>query len=392
MTVHTLFLSGRIDSNNAPEVEKSLLASAEEKPDAEIVLDAENLKYISSAGLRVLMKLRKRANKAVPIVNVSQDVYNIMEVTGFTELFDVKKKIREVSVEGCELIGSGGYGKVYRLDPETIVKIYNPEISLAFVEGERNTSQKAFLMGIPTAISYDVVKCGSCYGVVYEMLNARTTAQIIRENPERIPEISGKSAELLKTLHKIVPGADAGLPDRKQNLLNLFDSLSDIMTEAETEKVKGFVRSIPDRDTFLHGDYNAKNIMVRDGEFQLIDIGDAAVGHPVFDIVGLMLVYITLPNSRDSRFTDDERRALLGFDFEYAPRVWEVMCGTYFGLSSSAEVEAMTKKLMPYCILMMAAQGITLYGKNREAARMIIDKVLRERLLPAIDIAEPLDF
>ena len=224
------------------------------------------------------------------------------------------------------------------------------------------------------------------------MLNARTTAQIIRENPERIPEISGKSAELLKTLHKIVPGADAGLPDRKQNLLNLFDSLSDIMTEAETEKVKGFVRSIPDRDTFLHGDYNAKNIMVRDGEFQLIDIGDAAVGHPVFDIVGLMLVYITLPNSRDSRFTDDERRALLGFDFEYAPRVWEVMCGTYFGLSSSAEVEAMTKKLMPYCILMMAAQGITLYGKNREAARMIIDKVLRERLLPAIDIAEPLDF
>ena len=34
------------------------------------------------------------------------------------------KPMREVSVEGCELLGKGGNGAVYRLDEETIVKVY----------------------------------------------------------------------------------------------------------------------------------------------------------------------------------------------------------------------------------------------------------------------------
>ena len=116
----------------------------------------------------------------MPVVNVSNDVYEIFQVTGFTELLDGKKKRKEISVEGCELIGQGGYGKVYRINEETIAKIYNPRITLDFVEQERNISQKAFLLGVPTAISYDVVKCGDCFGVVYELLNAKTTAQLIK--------------------------------------------------------------------------------------------------------------------------------------------------------------------------------------------------------------------
>jgi len=111
----TLSLQGRIDANNAPDVEKALIASVSEHHNADIVLDAETLQYISSAGLRVLMKLRKLSGKTIHIINASQPVYEIFEVTGFTELFDVQKRIREVSIEGCEFVGSGGYGKVYRL-------------------------------------------------------------------------------------------------------------------------------------------------------------------------------------------------------------------------------------------------------------------------------------
>ena len=52
--------------------------------------------------------------------------------------------MREVSIKGCELIGAGRSGNVYRLDLKTIVKIYKPEFSLEFVEQERKISQKAF--------------------------------------------------------------------------------------------------------------------------------------------------------------------------------------------------------------------------------------------------------
>jgi uncharacterized protein (TIGR02172 family) len=388
----TIHLEGRIDTNNASAVETELFDIVKANPGAEFVVDAENLEYISSAGLRVLMKLRKQVKKQLPVVNVSREVYEIFETTGFTEILDVKKALRQISVEGCELIGSGGYGKVYRIDEETIAKIYSPSISLAFVEQERATSQKAFLMGVPTAISYDVVKCGDSYGVVYELLNAKTTAQIIAADPSRIPEISARSAMLLKELHQIVPGKDSGLPDRKEKLIAWVDSISEFLTEAETEKVKGFIRSIPDRDTFLHGDYNAKNVMVRDGEFQLIDIGDAAIGHPVFDIAGLMLAYIILPNSRGGARSDEDLKSLLGFEFEYAQKVWGVMCATYFGLSDPQEIGALTQKLMPYCLLLMAFQAISISGEDKAAIQMRTDLVLRQRLLPAIDQAQPLDF
>ena len=387
----TVFLEGRIDTNNAAQTETEIFDAVEGKT-CEIVIDAEKLEYISSAGLRVLMKLRKCINKPLPVINVSRDVYDIFETTGFTELFDVRKALRRISVDGCEMIGSGGYGKVYRTDPETIVKVYNPGMSLGFVEKERSTSQKAFIMGVPTAISYDVVKCGDSYGVVYELLNAKTTAQLLNEDPSKLPEIFGRSAALLKKLHGIVPGKDSGLPVKKNKLLEWGDSIADLITEDEAGKIKRFINDIPDRDTFLHGDYNAKNVMVQDGEFVLIDIGDAAVGHPVFDIAGLMLSYIILPASRGGARSDEDLRRLLGFDFEYAQKVWGVMCGEYFGVQSPDEIDAMTRKLMPYCLLMLTFHSLNVSCDNIEMKKKRIEFGLRQRLLPAIENAQPLEF
>ena len=389
--VLTLYPQGHIDSKNAAGFEREALAAVDDAQAASVVVDAAELAYVSSAGLRVFMKLAKRANGTLQVLNASQDVYEIFEVTGFTALFDVKKRLREVSVEGCELIGQGGYGRVYRIDDETIVKVYNPGISLAFVEQERDTSQKAFLMGVPTAISYDVVRCGDCYGVVYEMLNAKTTAQIIEADPSAIPQVSAGSAKLLKELHNIEPDPSAGLPNRKRQFLDWVDSLHDYITPEETDKLNAFIDSIPDRSSFLHGDYNAKNIMLHNGEFQLIDIGDASVGHPVFDIVGLMLIYIILPNSQGGR-SAEERRGLLGFDFDLAPQVWGVMCATYFGLSSQEEIAAKTQQLMPYCLLLMTYQAMRIVGDDQNLIQVRVDKVLRERLMPAIEHAAPLDF
>lgn len=387
----TLFPEGRVDSGNAGDFERDVLAALDAAPGASVVVDVDKLEYVSSAGLRVFMKAMRRMNGTLKVINASPEVYEIFEITGFSELMDVKKRLREISVEGCELIGQGGFGKVYRLDAETIAKIYNPGISLEFVEHERDMSQKAFLMGVPTAISYDVVRCGESYGVVFEMLDAKTTAQIFEADPSSIPQVAGGSAKMLKELHQIEPGPDAGLPDRKQQFLDWIDSLAGFITQEETGKIRAFLSSIPDRGTFLHGDYNAKNIMLRDGEFQLIDIGDASVGHPIFDIAGLMLAYIILPNAQGGR-SAEERRGLLGFDFEYAPQVWGTMCATYFGLRSQEEIAEKTQRLMPYCLLLMTYQAIRVAGSNEQMMQARVDAILRGRFLPAIERVAPLDF
>jgi uncharacterized protein (TIGR02172 family) len=388
----TLYPEGHIDTNNAGQFEKDAFEAIEEAQGASLVIDATNLEYISSSGLRVMMKLMKRTTSRIPVVNVSPAVFEIFDVTGFTDLLDVKKALRQVSVDGLEMIGSGGYGKVYRIDDETIVKVYSPSITLDFVERERDVSQKAFLMGVPTAISYDVVQVGDAYGVVYEMIDAKTTAQVIDADPSKIGEVATKSALLLKELHQIVPGPNAGLPDCKEHFIEWIDSLEEFITEEETDTLKGFIRSIPDRDTFLHGDFNAKNIMDTKGELLLIDIGDASIGHPIFDVAGLMLAYIILPNSRGGMRSDEELRRLQGFDLDLAPQMWGAMCAAYFGLTSPEEIAAITQRLMPYCLLLMGYQSVRLWGDDKDAIALRIDRVLRAKVLPALKNAPSLDF
>ena len=382
----TIFLEGRIDTNNAAAVEAELMSAVRSAQGAEIVLDAEGLSYISSAGLRVLMKLRKQAGTAITVENVSREVYDIFETTGFTELLNVKKALRQLSVEGCELIGSGGFGRVYRIDPETIVKVYNPGLTLDLVQQERDTAQKAFLMGVPTAISYDVVKCGDCFGVVYELLNAKTVAQIMDADRSRVAEMGQKSARLLRSLHEISV-EDGVLPDRKAEMIQWVDKIAPILEPSEAEELRGFLRAVPGCRTFLHGDFNSKNIMVQeDGEFVLIDLGDAAFGHPVFDVAGLTLPYLFLLKSP---MPGAEIRRLLGFDPEDGALMWGTMCGTYF---ESAEIASWTQTIMPYGQLLATYQGTRLAGYDMDYMKQRSLPGIRNRLLPLIRSAKPLNW
>lgn len=383
-------LEGRIDTNNAAEVEKEIGDIIAANAGLTPVFDAKELKYISSAGLRVLMKFTKQAGKKLKVQNVSKDVYDIFETTGFTTILEVSKVLREISVEGCELIGSGGYGKVYRIDPETIVKVYNPSISLDMVQLERNVAQKAFLKGVPTAISFDVVKCADSYGVVFELLNAKTVAQIIDKDPSLVREMGKKSAEMLKSIHNIVV-EDEALPSRKSEALEWHKKIAPYLTQEEADEILAFIQNMPDSKTFLHGDFNSKNIMVNGDEFLLIDIGDAAYGHPVFDVAGLILAYLYLPQSK---MPEEDRYHLLGFHLSDASAMLNAMFSTYFGFDP-ADTAAMGKyiqMIMPYSQLLACYHGTRRVNFNPEYMKSMMTGAIRERLLPAIRSAIPLEW
>jgi uncharacterized protein (TIGR02172 family) len=383
----TLYLEGRIDSNNAFKVEEESLIEVKKHPNADLALDAKYLEYISSAGLRVLMKLRKIAKKTLPMYNASPAVYEILDVTGFVELLDVHKALREVSVEGCELIGSGGYGKVYRIDPETIVKVYNPEVTLDMVRRERDVSQKAFLAGVPTAISFDVVRCGDSYGVVYELLNAHTVAQVMDADRDRVVEMGTKSGKFLKHLHTIEM-AEGALPNRKEEMLNWLTNVESFLEPSEVEEIRSFIQAVPDRSTFLHGDFNSKNVMVQqDGEFILIDIGDSAIGHPVFDVASLILPYLYLPKSQ---MPDEEKYRLLGFHLEDAPTMWTAISSAYFDLKDPEDTKLVVQKYMPYAQLLSSYHGSRRANYNPDYMQKGFLVGIRQRLLPLVRQAKPL--
>ncbi|MBQ2546565.1 MAG: STAS domain-containing protein, partial [Clostridia bacterium] len=146
-------LKGKIDSGNAASVEKSVLEQLSGHEGETVVLDFSALDYISSAGLRVILRLKKNCPD-LRITDVGAEVYEILEMTGFTEIMPVEKAFRSVSIEGCEEIGRGANGRIYRLQHDTVVKVYKNADALEDIKHEREVAKLALILGIPTAISY----------------------------------------------------------------------------------------------------------------------------------------------------------------------------------------------------------------------------------------------
>lgn len=86
----TVYLEGDIDATNAGAVQAEIESAHAAHPSDEILFDAKNLVYISSAGLRVLIKFLKASGKKLTIRNVSNDVYEIFEITGIIALMNVQ--------------------------------------------------------------------------------------------------------------------------------------------------------------------------------------------------------------------------------------------------------------------------------------------------------------
>ncbi len=82
----TVFLEGRLDTTTSPELDE-LLDKYYPSID-ELIFDFEKLDYLSSAGLRVLLKAQKALNNrgGILIRHASKLVMSVFEVTGFTEL------------------------------------------------------------------------------------------------------------------------------------------------------------------------------------------------------------------------------------------------------------------------------------------------------------------
>ncbi len=85
----TVALSGRLDTNTAPELEKALNTSLEGVN--MLFIDMEKLDYISSAGLRVLLAAQKTMNEQgkMTITHVNEAIMEIFEVTGLSDILTI---------------------------------------------------------------------------------------------------------------------------------------------------------------------------------------------------------------------------------------------------------------------------------------------------------------
>ena len=87
----TIAVSGRLDTNTAPKFETELKSSRDGVTD--LTLDFSGLDYISSAGLRVLLSVKKLMNAEngdMRVTGCNEIVKEIFEVTGFTDILTIE--------------------------------------------------------------------------------------------------------------------------------------------------------------------------------------------------------------------------------------------------------------------------------------------------------------
>ena len=85
------FLEGELNSYNAEQVEKEIDETIAKGGFETVGFDADKLRYMSSAGLRIVAKLKQEYDD-FSIVNMSDDVYDVFVMVGFADLIDIKRK------------------------------------------------------------------------------------------------------------------------------------------------------------------------------------------------------------------------------------------------------------------------------------------------------------
>ena len=377
----TLYLEGRLGVDDAQTVRGELMDAIAANPGADIVLDAGDLEYIASSGLRVLSALFKKAGR-VPIVNVCPDVYNVFEITGFTALTRILRKPREISLDGCEVIGQGASATVYRMDEETVVKIFVPAIGIERIERERENAKAAFVSGLPTAIPFDTVHCSDGYGTVYELIDAVTLSKFMLDNPDKAPEYRAKYARMMKDMHK------ASLPDTFQSVNALYKkwirSLDAYLSSKEIEALVRFIDTIPSHDGVVHGDCHVGNILVQRGELVLIDMADISRGHPFFDL-GSEYFHYKITHVEGVR--PIIMRSVLGFvpeNDEMTDAIWDALVQGYFEPETEDDLRAVNEIARSGGLLRLVALCAKHAQLSDSVKRSAIDYA-RQHFFPYID-------
>ena len=371
-------LEGRIDASNAAAAGEKITGIKNDHPGKHTVIDADKLEYISSAGLRVILKLRKEEPE-LAIINVAPEVYEVFDMTGFTDMITVEKAYPRMSVEGCEFIAKGANGAVYRYDDETIVKTYFAKDALPEIKQERENARRAFVLGINTAIPYGIVRVGDGYGTVTELLNAVSVTKLIRRNPEDMTLAAKYYIDMLKSIHAIEV-EDGKVPDMKETALDWADFVSRHIPEDQGKKLRALIEAVPKKNTMMHGDYHTNNIMVQNGEPLLIDMDTLCMGHPVFELGSMFNAFVGYSELNHQNIID-----FFGYDFETAGKFWNMALKMYLDTDDDKVCQSVAEKAMVIGYTRMLRRAVRRPNEADSPAKIERCKEMLAELLSKVD-------
>ncbi|MBQ9407979.1 MAG: phosphotransferase [Clostridia bacterium] len=380
----TVYLSGSLDGTNAAEIGRRLDLLCGGGEVTSVLFDCDGLTYCSSVGLRMILHIKKMLKDTV-IDNAHTEFYETLELTGFTDMMEVHRAYRTLSVGGCQLMGQGANSFVYRVDSDTAVKVYKNENALEDIRREQELSRKAFVAGLPTAIPYDIVRvAGGGYGSVFELLNSQNLAQLLISGEKSLDEVASLCADLLKLIHAKTDESCI-LPDIKAKAFGKIAFLRKYLPFEVYQKLVSLIESLPTDLHILHGDFNPKNIILQNGECLLIDMDTLGHGHPIFELMALYNVYVGF-----GALDRDYMEKFTGIPYAMGVELWRKILALYLDTDEEERLQAVETKARVLGLAKIMRREIRRGGFAAEDKRKLIEYCASElsQWLPKIDTLE----
>ena len=294
------------------------------------------------------------------------------------------KKYKEVSVDGCELLGRGAKGEVYRYDDELVIKVFNENNTYRDVEQEIAKARKAFIVGIPTAISFGIVSVGKKYGAMFEMVDSDTLSRCISRSPGQVDQYAQTMAEMAGIIHGIEVSDEDGFPYVTERIRDYITGGVSMEDEALGKKCMQLIDDLPVCNTLVHGDFHTGNVFLQNGEPLLIDMDRVSRGHPVIEISDLYYFYIILGEDDPSVV-----EKFMGFSYDTANRFFYCFLKHYLNTDDERRIKEVTEKasLLGYSRLIrkIRKKG-TGSDKDREKIKACMKKI--KDIAPKLDTLE----
>lgn len=372
----------KIDTSNAAEFEEALnkLLNANAGRFTHLIFDAEKLNYISSVGLRALLKTKKVYDN-FKIIGVNSEVFDIFDMTGFTQIIEIEKAFKIINLDNAPIIGEGFYGKVYKMNEDTIIKVYYRGSSQEAVLRERELAKKAFVMGLPTAISYDVVKAelnGNTYfGSVFEMINAESLRNVIRDNQDKFEYYTKIYADLLNNINSIHTSS-TDIPRMVDEAYRWLKDTKHLYSEDIYKKYLELFKEIEDECTVIHGDCHVKNIFFSNNELILIDMDTLSKGNRVFELASIYLAYIAYELTEPGNSL-----SFLGLEAEVCRNLFDSLINKIFNDKSPEEKELIIKKIKAVGYLLFLDRTVIYDSNNIERLNLSLENI--NKLVPQLN-------
>ena len=252
------------------------------------------------------------------------------------------KILKKQDVDNLPLVGQGASGQVFRYGEGTVLKLYRDTWTEPMVSSAYAVSKGVSAGGVTTARPWEMVKCGSQYGIIFDCLEGSSLPVYIGDDIEKRYTAGERMGQMLSNVHMLNADSDI-FPPLHEMFSGILERISDYFTEEHITCFLDFIDSLPGERCVLHGDFHENNILVCGDEFYLIDLDSMCIGSPVFDLMQSYCTYRTPIPEEYRKYMNLTDESLNEFLLKFLCSYFNGRFGTEYNPADAADRAALVR-------------------------------------------------